>query len=227
MIKMNSQNINFKSRNPAVIKADKICRMVNTEFASISSSKLSAKVNSNKKYDKFYSYAKGLGYKIYSKVRDKVALYKDDIFERYKKMIELVKKERLANCDELTSLAGLICAANGMKSQPLIVHKIENDTLNKKSCGHVALALTEKGEIKKDVRMSEMKDVIIIDPWLGIADYAPNVAQEYKNQYPNFLNLKDNDEVIMTPANFKFVFKEEDFAKAKEEFADFVIEKKS
>ena len=227
MMKIDSSNINFKSRNPAVIKADRICRMVNTEFASISSSKLSVKINSNKEYDKFYRYVRDLGYKIYNKVRDKVALYKNDIFDRYKKMVELVKKERLANCDELTSLAGLICAANGIKSQPLIVHKIENDTLNKKSCGHVALALTKNGDIKKDVRMSDMKDVIIIDPWLGIADYAPNVAQEYKNLFPQYLNLKDNDEVIMVPANFKFVFKEEDFARAKEEFPDFVIEKKS
>lgn len=223
MIKIDSININFKSRNPAVIKADKICRMVNTEFASISSSKLNLKVNSNKKYDKFYSYANILRYDIWHKVRDKVALARDNILERYKKTVELVKKERLANCDELTSLAGLICAANGIKSQPLIVHKIENNTLNKKSCGHVALALTENGEIKKDVRMSEMKDVIIIDPWLGIADYAPNVAQEYKNMYPHFLNLKDFDEVIMSPANFKFVLKEEDFDTAKKEFPNFVI----
>ena len=33
-------NINFKSRNPAVVKADRICRMVNTEFPSVSSSSL-------------------------------------------------------------------------------------------------------------------------------------------------------------------------------------------
>ena len=85
MMKIDSSNINFKSRNPAVIKADRICRMVNTEFASISSSKLSVKINSNKEYDKFYRYVRNLSYKIYSKVRDKVALYKNDIFDRYKK----------------------------------------------------------------------------------------------------------------------------------------------
>lgn len=227
MTKVDFQNINFKSRNPIVRKADKICRMVNTEFSSISSSKLSAKVNSNKKYDKFYQYARGLSYKLMHKVRDELVLYKSDIIERYKKIAELVKKEHLANCDELTCLAGLICAANGIKSQRLIVHKMENKTLDKKSCEHVALALTEKGDIKKDVRMSDMKDVIIIDPWLGLADYAPNVAQKYKNIFPQYLNLKDDDEVFMVPANFKFVFQESDFERAREEFPNFVIENKS
>ena len=223
MTKIDFQNINFKSRNSAVVKADRICRMVKSEFPSISSSKLSIKVNTDKKYDKYYKYAKSLGYAIWKKVRDKVALIKDDTVERYKKIAELVKQERLANCDELTSLASLICAANGIKTQPLIVYKIQGDTLDKKSCGHVALALTEKGDIKKEARMSDMKDVIIIDPWLGIADYAPNVAQEYKNRFPQYLKLKEYDEVIMMPEDFKYVLKEEDFKEIKKEFPELIL----
>ena len=54
MINISSQNLNFKSRNITVRNADKICRMVKNEFPAISTSKLNIKINTDKKYAKFY-----------------------------------------------------------------------------------------------------------------------------------------------------------------------------
>lgn len=225
MMQVNFNSPNFTSRNPSVRQADRICRMVNSQFPAISTSKLSKKIGNSPKYKKFYSYIFDLSHKINSKVRDKVALVKNDIIARYKKIAELVQKERLANCDEYTRLASLICSANNIKSQPLIVKYLSNKNLDVKPCNHVALALIPEDELIVDERMSNLKDVIIIDPWLGIADYAPNVALKYKNIFPEYLNLKYGDEPLMSSAGFNYKLKEDHFEEVRKEFPEFVIKK--
>ncbi len=227
MMQVNTYSPNFMSRNPSVRTADRICRMVKTEFPSISTSMVGMKVKNDTKYSKFHKLDFNLGHAIWKRVRDKVAPIKSDVIARYKKLAELVKAERLANCDELTRLAALICAANGIKSQPLHVKHGPVDTLNPDSCGHVALAVFPEGEMRIGARMSDMKDAIIIDPWLDLADYAPNVAQEYKNQYPHFLNIKNDDEVFMTPDRFGFILQEKDFDEVKKEFPELVFKENS
>ena len=122
-MKINNSSPNFKSRNLEIRQADRICRLVNNEFASISSSKLAQKIKHNPELGKYIKYDRRLSENLHTKIRKKVLLIKDDIIEKYKKLAELVKKERLANCDELMRLASLVCAANGIKTQPIIVQK--------------------------------------------------------------------------------------------------------
>ena len=223
MMQVNTCSPNFTSRNQSIRTADRICRMVKTEFPAISTSKVAIKVKNDPKYSQFHKLDFDLGHAIWKKVRDKYAPVRDDIISRYKKIAELVKLERLVCCDELTRLAALVCAVNGIKSQPLHVKHGSVDTSSPDSCGHVALAIIPDGEMRTGARMSDMKDVIVIDPWLDIADYAPNVAQEYKNQYPHLLRIKPGDEVFMAPDRFNFVLKEENFKDAREEFPELIL----
>ena len=226
MMQINQNTPNFKARNLQVRRADQICRMVNTQFPAISTSRLAKRVESSSKYKKFYSKSFDLSHEIYPRVRDKLALIKNDIIARYTKLVELVRKERLANCDEYTRLASLVCAANNMDSQPLVVKYISYDTLDLKPCNHVALALVPKGDIKTIARMTCMKDVIVIDPWLGIADYAPNIAQKYKNMFPQYLNMKTDGEFVIVPNEFKKTLHKEHFEEIREKFPEFVLKNK-
>ena len=222
-MQVNTYSPNFTSRNQTIRTADRVCRMVKTEFPAVSSSMVGLKVKNDPKYFKFHKLDFNLGHAIWRQVRDKYVVVKDDIVARYKKIAELVKSEHLANCDEFVRLAALICAANGIKSQPLHVKHGPVDTFSPDSCGHVALAIMPEGEMRKCARMSDMKDVVIIDPWLDIADYAPNVAQEYKNQYPHLLNIKPEEEVFMAPDRFNFILTEKIFDDVKSEFPEFIL----
>ena len=224
-MKINNYSPNFKSRNIEIRQADRICRLVNSEFASISSSKLAQKIKHNPELGKYIKYDRRLSENLHTRIRKKVLLIKDDIIEKYKKLAELVKKERLANCDELMRLASLVCAANGIKTQPIIVQKYSYKTLDTISCQHIALALIPKGKLRLEGKMSNFKDTIIIDPWLGIADYASNVSLKYKNVFPQFLNLKEDDVVLLTPVldEIKDVITERNFQDIKKEFPEYVI----
>ena len=37
-----------------------------------------------------------------------------------------------------------------------------------------------------------MKDIIIADPWLGIIDFAPNIAQKYEGEFNNIIGSPKN-----------------------------------
>ena len=51
----------------------------------------------------------------------------------------------------------------------------------KKDIDHIVLAVPLNGKKVEFDRLTRQKDVIIIDPWLGIADYAQNIENRYKD----------------------------------------------
>lgn len=222
MMNVNLHSVSFKSRNPSVIKADKICRMVKNEFPSISSSKIGIKSKIYPECKFLASYYKKLREDIYNLTRDSVLKEKNTL-EKYIKWAENVKKYKLANCDELTRLASIICCANGIKFQFVMPWVLDKDDNFKKGCQHVALAIPLSGKITEKQRMGYCKDVIIIDPWLGIADYAPNVANIYKNIYPKYLGLAEKNNVGLEPLKFKHILSEEDAENIKKAFPEYVF----
>ena len=66
------------------------------------------------------------------------------VVEENKVLAKAIKKHHYANCAELTKLANIICAVNGIKSQPITMTACDNNDCICKSfiylsCFHVVL----------------------------------------------------------------------------------------
>lgn len=185
-------NINFTSRSAQYKKADKICRLVNNTYPTYSPSKTMLKSIFKKDYD-LYKYANSLQEIIKEKIRLPLQYPKDlNLKYLYFKMLTSKTKEyKIANCDELMNLTNLACAVNGIKATPIKFLGTTPEGVIIKDIDHVALAIPlNNKEVEFDM-LSHQKDVIIIDPWLGIADYAQNIENRYRD-CSNIFKLPEN-----------------------------------
>ncbi len=189
---INMHTVNFTSRSATVRKADKICRLVNNTYPAYSPSKIMCK-SYFKKDMNAYKIANRLQEDLKEFVRTPLQSIKDMNLKLlyFKTLSDKIKKFHIANCEELMNLASLTCSVNKIKSLPVKLLAVDEKDIIKKEIDHVVLAipLSDKGVILD--RMSRQKDVIIIDPWLGIADYAPNIERRYKD-CPDIMKLPNN-----------------------------------
>lgn len=244
MMKIDSYDVNFKAKNPMLLKADRICRMVNTEFPSVSSSSLIPRCTKtiqdkverfgkkipkiengsrpDSRYNKMYYLFLRTDNKIKEKVRtpffDAVGAVREN-----KVLTDAVKKHHCANCAELTRLANLICAVNGIKAQPIGMFECDSKDRIISSIDHVALAIPLKEKSFEYDKMSKLKDVIIIDPWLGIADFAQNAAMKYQNIFRKYLKLDILNHVNINPNAQVMPIPEKDFEALKKEFPSLIL----
>lgn len=219
-----SETTNFKSRNAMVRKADQICRFVNTEFTSLSSSKIPARCNFNKN---FYPAFKRIHNKITEFVRKPIEQITDNTKE-FSILRENVKKYHVANCGELTRLTMAILAVNGIKSIPVEPMLVDKDGRMKRIIDHIMLAIPlNENEVKIDF-FSKLKNVLIIDPWLGIADYAPKVEEKYIKDFKKLFqipneNIDDLKFSIFTDALAMNDFTDKDIMNLKSSFPQYQI----
>ena len=184
-------NINFSSRSADFKKADKICRLVNNNYPASSPSKIMLKSIYKKDYD-LYKYANTLQEKVNNDIRTPLQSLKDLGLKYlyFKKLTSKTKELHLANCDEFMNLANLVCAVNKIKAVPVKFLAVDKNDVIKKDIDHVVLAIPLKNKEVAFDRLSRQKDVIIIDPWLGIADYAQNIENRYREN-SNVFKLPD------------------------------------
>ena len=105
----------------------------------------------------------------------------------------LMLKEKLGNCTENAVIAELICKLNGLKNTTCaIVNKINTKQENPKieHLDHFVCVLnTDNSKFNGKIN----KKTIIIDPWLGKADFANNMEQFFRNECANFFELTEDD----------------------------------
>ena len=182
-------NTDFRARNSQIKNADKYLRLFNSQFSSASTSKL-AKYNvvetNREAEDKYHDLAR----KFYYGVRwDFVSLRehaKPVVF--YAKLVEIVRKKHKANCSEMADLMRLMLGLNGIDSYRAILEP-------KEVLDHVAVAVPiKKGmnlhNISKKMPLSQVKDVIIIDPWCDFVGYAPDAAINYVTTNANLVGKR-------------------------------------
>ena len=232
-MKVNFSNTNFNARNPMVRKADQISRRVSSEFPAISSSKVIARCkrgdklalknnpNAKEKYKQFLKLDGEYFYKLCKQVREPFNKI-TGIVEEGKFLKQAIKEHKVANCAELVRLTEIACAVNGIKSRPV------EFTLSDKSgsylgpIDHIALAIPLKDRPIDIIELGKLKNVIIIDPWFGIADYAPNLALAYENEFPEFLDLEEHNKVWVNPYTRNSI-PQENFAELKKEFPELIV----
>ena len=218
--------------------------MVNTEFPSVSSSSLIPRCtrtildkakrfgekapqieNGNQpddRYNKMYHLFIRTDNKLQELVREPFFRARG-VVEENKVLANAIKKHHHANCAELTRLANIICAVNEINAQPIAMIACDNNEHIISSIDHVALAIPLKENALKTDKMSKLKNVIIIDPWLGIADFAQNAILQYKNLFSKYLKLEESHHIcIDTTANMHSIPKEE-FQNLRREFPELIL----
>ena len=93
-----------------------------------------------------------------------------------------LSKHKLGNCYESAIGAKIILKLNGISNSEVISLK----DIEGKSVHTVCVFNTDGSKFKGFTNKS-----IIIDPWIGKADFAQNIIQTYRNEYSNYFAFKD------------------------------------
>ncbi len=170
---------NFTSRNPDIRLADAIVRQANLSYPRLSYIKLE---KSPYKKD-FKAAIERVGGKLVE-VRElsSIELWeKQSALKAIKNIMKWIKELKAGNCGESAELAALAARVNGFKN--IKIGSIKSKL--GRSLDHAVLVI-------------DNKNPIIIDAWLGFADYVPNALQKYQNEYKKYFgNLKSNDKMIL------------------------------
>ena len=216
-------NINFQARFD-IRKADDIARYVNELYPRVSGRKICSLDSYACNKAALYYKCRGRVFAEYiSKIRNvrksSKSIYKSNNsnFDKCVSYAEVVKKEKAGNCGESAFLARMIAACNGIRNTK-IVYLASNDV----NLDHYAVYV-------------EDKKPYIIDSWLGIADYVPNVLDKLKSEYRKLagigeftadssLNFKESHGNYIT--NDEMVFSEELVNQLIEKYPDLVLKRK-
>jgi len=181
-----TNSINFKSKNPTIKKADKALRIIHSKFPVASPSKFAkfSTLKSNPQYKSIVERMATIVTLIRMKILPSEANDSPTVF--YKKFLDTLNKHNIGNCGELVKLVNFILGLNGIKAEKAnlcpssLNHCVSIIPLKENALNNIAFEITP---------LSKMKDILVVDPWLDIVDYAPNVATLFKNHpsYNKFL----------------------------------------
>jgi len=228
---MNISNIHnqtsFSARSPKLREADKICRLINAEFPAISGTKF-AEFDTAQNNQQMLTAINAINEKLYHNIR----IPFDRSYSQWGPLqgivdlITLVKEFRIANCGEFAKLCAAICNINGIEVvQPGLTLVTKDNRLTAKNIDHAVIMFKPKKNIMLK-RMRDLKDAIIIDPWLGIVDFAPNIEQKFKSEYAKFFKIPENCDIALTTWTAdRIKYNEEISAKLKKLFPQFIIKK--
>ncbi len=199
-MKVNIINPGNITRKAAKKEAEKICRLLNSEFPSISSTQIS-EFNTTKSTPKFQLFAQNIEKRIINFVREPswkdFMKFGDDKF--YITFVDKIKKYKVANCSDRSKLYYLLAKINGLNSQKAEMILATSDGKLGSAIDHAIQIFPINGQEIKFGKLSKMKDVLIIDPWLGFAEFAPKYEQRIKTDYHQFFQISDDQSVLLNP----------------------------
>lgn len=175
--------ITFESRQKVIRNADLITRKAHSLYPHVSESRIVSMIGEDKVKDLFWGnmslrYALKFAAQRYNMEIDEKNLY------RY--VLESLQGG-LGNCSEEAKLAELIARINGQKN--VYSGKI---FAGKGFAKHEVAFITDK-EIKPDKKYHfKNKDALIIDPWLGVTDFAGRYFKSLTKQYAKVLQIRGN-----------------------------------
>lgn len=188
----NIQTPNFQARNPVIRQVDDIARLTNRIFPVISSSKIKARAGHMHRFDSLY---KRIGNEIGQNVRCHTT--QPDSLARAMLIGSAMKKFKVGNCAELSRISNLICKVNGINALPFQFMVERNGRIIE--LDHMALIYPLKAFPQKTKKLSQSKDYIIIDPWLGFADYAPKAQERYNKDFKKLLKIGADEKLVINP----------------------------
>ncbi len=217
MINTPKENLSFNGRCAQVKDAQWVCHIVNSIYPHISTTRFSPqlytlKLKNAEVYNRYllkepffiadlkslkelliaslFDWQQKMVEKI-TKVRKVwIAAAKND-YGRINNLISQLKYEKLGNCGEDAMLAQAILKINGIDNVYTAALKV-NDT----EIDHSVCVFNRDGS---PLNRKISKKTIIIDPWLGTADFASNMFLKYKNLCKNyFFKIKDDSRLELS-----------------------------
>lgn len=177
--------------------ADKACRVIAEEFPGVSSSRIQTfeRVNTNQT---FTNYCKTKLLQNRAIRDDAWKLYNnDETLAFYRRFVENMKKYKNINCADYTKLTQLMLKANNIEA-------VNANILTQKLKGldHAVLLVNiPKNGFGIYYKNSDLKNIIVIDPWLGFADFANNAVVRYNSEFSRFLGLENKYEKLFFDTN--------------------------
>lgn len=147
---------------------------------------------------------------ILAKCKEKIAfignirkLLDNKAYPEILKTLIMLQKYKVGNCLESATTAELILKVNGIKNgkTAILFHGTNNRNLDHAVCVFNRDGSLFDGQITKNT--------IIIDPWIGKADFAHNMFAHYKNMFKAHLNITDNTQIRLEPSERVFLNAEE------------------
>lgn len=141
-----------------------------------------------------------------------------DDYRRVGNILNQFKYEGLGNCGEDAYLAATILKLNGINNACVAKMKIDKSWID-----HVVCAFNTDGS---NFDGKSLKNTIIIDPWVGTADFAQNMFLKYKSIYQKFMfGIKPNSNIKLS--KFDYVLFSSDELKVLQEKYKYLIYPKS
>ncbi len=220
-------NINFTSRAPQVRDAEKFCRLVSEEFPVMSSTRYAEFTNAEKT-QRIKECIERLHEKDYKEIRipfDQARSQKGHK-EAILTLIKKIKEHKIANCADFAKLCSVICHMNGVEViQPELYLVTKSGAITGEIVDHAVLMIksTKMPFLEK---LKNLKDTLIIDPWLGFADFAPNVERKFKGEYSKFFKIRDEYDIALTPyAPQGIKFDKKTISALRKEYPQFILKK--
>ena len=188
----NTYSPTFNSRSAVIRKADNIARLSNRLFPSVSSSRTKMRA---KGIEKFKDLHKNISKIIGENVR--CHSKQPDALARVMLICSAMKKFKAGNCMEISRITNLICKVNGIDTIPFQFNVIKNGQA--REIDHMALLYPLKNLPKEKQNFSNSKNFIIIDPWLGFADYAPKAQERYNKDFKKLLDIGAEEKLVINP----------------------------
>lgn len=187
--------ITFQGRQNIIKTADTIERKAHCVYPHISFSNLRKRyINayhvSDFSFKTLPAYFENIAIKLH-KMRK--ALRSSD--EYYSQLVYCMQDKKVGNCFEEAMLAQLIGKINGQKNIYVGEIYMKKENVDKDiKIDHTVAFITQK-KINKDKMYSfRNKEAVIIDPWLGITDFADNYFTKLKNDFVKFFHeIPDRD----------------------------------
>lgn len=182
--------ITFTSRHNEIRKADLITRKAHSIYPHISESRISAIIAQDKVKELFWGQM-SMEYAL--KFAGERLKMEEDEKNLYQHIIDAMKKG-LGNCAEEAKLAELIGKISGIKN-------IYSGSIfaGKGFAKHDVAFITDK-EIKENKKYQfKNKEALIIDPWLGITEFAGNYFKMIKTTFAKLLEIRGNSKPYIKP----------------------------
>jgi len=141
-----------------------------------------------------------------------------------KDLLTQMTNEKLGNCFEDSILSELVLKLNGIKNATLATLYKRDKSGHRSIIDHVICIFSPDD---KKVQAGELsaKD-IVVDTWLGIADFAPNAILKYKTIGRKFFNIGKDDAIDIRPRDSLHLTKA-DIEEFREKFPQLVFQNKA
>ena len=130
-----------------------------------------------------------------TRARDEWYVGTKDNYKRVVNILNQFKYDRLGNCGEDAYLATAILKLNGIDNAYVAKIEVDNYWID-----HVICVFNRDGSVFDG---KSLKNTIIIDPWVGDADFAQNMFLKYKGQYKKFMcGIKSDSEIKLSKSDY-------------------------